>query len=406
MTRFALPTLFTHAVVAVNSLKAGQVREHLALFFRLDEEESVRMAALGLLRPLSDQVAQDSSLQPFLDRIAEDASRDPSATIRCAIADMLPVLQQGCLRTASSEDRWLLFADAQMQVATRLTSDGDATVRAAVARAVGVSAMDRRLPLAGVEAVEEKQLAALCLAVDSLLLKGDRNTDGRSRKGLSHDGSELVRQRASWSLANFCEVVPIEKVAHSTAGASSEALRCWVSLLNAVFELRNEGERICINALRAIGALFGAVRLEWLPEMVRHIDELRWLCCDGIDKWKSPKTRWNAAAAVARALSNSCIVQFLLLKDEEDVLQQVTRTVCNAVTTEKNFKTRLSAARAAEALLSRREDLPPHIRTRLEECIIKALHTVDAELNEVSFREAQLHAHPLQKLLQDLVTPR
>lgn len=373
------------------------------------------MAALTVLKPL----AQDKSLQVFLHRTAEDASKDVSANIRCVIADLLPVLQQGCLRSAAKSDneknRWPLFAELPMRLALRLRADQDASVRAAVARAVGVASMDRRQDLAALEVVEEEQLTALCSAIKELLVSsngaGGRTlvNSPRGSKNLLQDVSELVRQRASWSLANFCEVVPLEKTTKSQS-AANEAVRCWSFLLTEAFALRNEGERISVNTLRALGALYAVVHVQWVPEVkTTYMDPLRWLCCDGMDRWKSPKTRWNAAAALARALSNSCIIELLLQLSSEQgdnkasELNKVTENVCHALTSEKNFKTRLSSARAAEALLSQRDRLPAHIKDTLQACLVKALRTVDTELNTISFREAQLHAHPLRRLLQSLL---
>lgn len=230
-----------------------------------------------------------------------------------------------------------------------LMHDSDSTVRAAAVRAVGVKMQSTQRPM----------------LVDKVLR-------------LLRDDSLFVRMRASWTLGNLCEVGPS------------------IDILAACFSLKDDDERVAVNAVRGVGALLATCAPEEL--------QLQHALVDAILTWLSsaltsggPKLRWNVTACLARAVTQASTGQLLLSLDNGRLIAMLSHVLID----DDTFKVRLPAVEALATLVERRQ-VADHFTVAL--AVQEALTKVQGQVKQASFREAQLHALPLQESLRRLLT--
>lgn len=204
-------------------------------------------------------------------------------------------------------------------------------------------------------------------------------------KGLG-DTSALVRQRASWSFGNLCE-------------ADGE-----MRLLSDCIITRKDDERVSIHAMRGVGALLANSRLLDLVSRTQVVVEaLEWIN-DTLRTSKDPKMRWNTCASVGKicAMDDADGMAFILKSNSSLPI-----TLSGIIVNDKTFKTRLSASTALISLLERTSGtslLQSQSILQIETQINTAKQGIAQQVENASFREAQLHVIPLQKSIETLAS--
>nr|CDI52855.1 conserved hypothetical protein [Melanopsichium pennsylvanicum 4] len=283
-------------------------------------------------------------------------------------------------------------------------SDSDEAVRAAAVRVLGLLV----LPTDNVSDHVQSQSATdddyqqriLGILQDVLW-----NDSIIPRKGLLQDESSLVRQRASWAFSNAMESF--------VRSGSRVAEIDWQRYAQYCFEAGTDIEGVAVSACRASGSL-----LALLPSTTS--DEA---CCMGkalLDQLcrvlgtslKPPKSRWNAACALDRALSSDVVVTNVL---EEEMMDRVVDLLCCKLE-EKVFKVRVSAANALVSLCvgssktarlqqdgnQDRLDLVGQARCQTIASSASA-RLVSLRWNTAASKESDLYMDELKRLLHHLV---
>jgi len=244
----------------------------------------------------------------------------------------------------------LVIGQDQNEQLSKMMQDLDSTVRASAARAVGVQAQEKSIDL------EDQALRLL------------------------FDVSLLVRMRASWTLGNLCE--------------SSDR---YPILLSHCLSLKGDDERVEVNAIRGVGAVLARCPTSIIKESQESVESaLSWLLFALTSG--GPKVRWNASASVARALTIESTGQFLLSLLDSRLLFVLAKVVVD----DSTFKVRLSAVNAL-LILAERRSLNKNAVETVTKSTQEAIEKVEGQIKQASFREAQLHALPLQKLLERLL---
>ncbi|PWN37024.1 uncharacterized protein FA14DRAFT_176327 [Meira miltonrushii] len=317
-----------------------------------ENEAELRSLALQQLSLATEEVRQgigsfilakcgDVSQQSRWSEHVKLLQQDSSPSVRIIAAD--------CLALTSLEGDGL----------ASLCQDEDSSVRAAAFRGIGSSIQRGN---------------KINAAHEDILRKGLRDT------------SALVRQRASWSFGNLCE-----------AGGE-------INLLSDCIITRRDDERVGIHAMRGVGALLANSRLSDLISRTQVIAEaLEWIS-DTLTTSKDPKMRWNTCASVGKVFAMEDVDGMAyLLQSKSGLPVTLSRIIAN----DKTFKTRLTASTALISLIERTSGtslLQNHIIRQIETNINTAKQGIVQQVENASFREAQLHVIPLQKSIETLAS--
>ncbi|UZJ55897.1 hypothetical protein CBS101457_005217 [Exobasidium rhododendri] len=262
------------------------------------------------------------------------------ALIKCLCVDESPLL-----RTIAANS--LNFTPTQESMLLEMLHDRDSTVRASAVRAIGVRIQ------ADCQVVYEEQVFLL-LSDDSL----------------------LVRMRASWTFGNLCEF------SHQ-----------YARLLILCQTLKDDDERVAVNAVRGVGAILARCPVMVVNDYQGVIESiLTWLIRD-LTKGP-PKIRWNAAASLARSFTIPLTGQKIVSMHDSGLLPILARVMVE----DSAFKVRLSVVNAL-LVLAERNDVPTSV---VADAVPTALERVRVQLQQATFKEAQLHALPLQHSLERL----
>jgi hypothetical protein len=301
-----------------------------------------------------------------------------------------------------------------------IAGDADEAVRAAAVRILGVLALPQ--DEGAIEnhdanyAQHRDKMQTYLLnrseVVYDILLGGLQE----ARKAALHDGSTLVRQRAMWSLANF-----LEALNRNALGARSESenllwLRCAKLSLSAASDI----EGIAISAYRAFGVLLaifgGATSAGRAVVLGEEHEELCLamvaLLCQVLEtSSKPPKSRWNAASALERAVSSEGVMRLLGgVGDRAAVLDRIVGVLCAGLGA-KMFKIKLSAGGAlvclgaggdTESLKWRRRIVGETRRKRIYDAVGRARELLRSELDAAPRKQVVLYADELHALLSRL----
>lgn len=306
-------------------------------------------------------------------------SGDQQCCLLASAADLLRTLSR---HTALDVDT----ADGILSYVHTCSRDPDEAVRAAAVRVLGIVILPPDASNAGDVAVA--QVARLLHNV----LWGE----GGSERGLLHDASGLVRQRASWALANSVEA----RLRDRTRLGDSQ----WADLARYCVAAGRDMEGVAVSACRTLGSL-----LAMLPPTASENDLLAGELVDQLCRvlgagGKPPKSRWNAASALSRALPSDDIVLRVLAPSEK--LDRVTELLCLSLDA-KVFKIRVSAAHALLSLVG--PDDSPRLKVlgtqrcgRIESIARARLAQLTASPASQT-KEAGLYTEELQRLLERLV---
>lgn len=355
----------------------------------------------------------------ILSRIVSLVKNDDSPIVRTLLADSLPYWDS-VLRSSAS---------VQGDVGTKtilssLLRDQQAAVRAAAVRALGVILMD------GLKHDSEKarrgESASSAISTLEFSLEALVRSSSTSSKGALEDEALLVQVRASWTLANLCEVY----FSNRFYLVSSETSRnIWFRLLQAALSSSKKEERVSLNALRAFGALFGSMKSEWLDNSPdQELKSIRLLSTEAIERlcsvvWVnttlqpssgssnqggSPKLKWNAASSLGRALGSQEARSWMSEKQESSQKSLLSRTVLSLSSSlhSKTFKVKLASAHALlqlpiatwsdDSLISEET-----FQVARESCDL-ALEKIDDLIRSASFSEGNLHGEPTKAALNQL----
>lgn len=248
--------------------------------------------------------------------------------------------------------------------------------------------------------LDDDGLASLCRDQDSIvraaafrgigtsIQKGNKiNVTHKDilRTGL-RDTSALVRQRASWSFGNLCE-------------ADGE-----IDLLSDCIVVRKDDERVGIHSMRGLGALLANSCMSDLVSRNQTVVEaLEWIS-EVLTTSKDPKMRWNTCASVGKifAMEDADAMAFLLRSNDS-----LPAILSGIIAKDKNFKTRLTGSTALTSLLERTSGtslLQDQNIRQIQRSIDLAKQGIAQQVENASFREAQLHVIPLQKSIETLAS--
>lgn len=299
-------------------------------------------SAISVESPLEVRQAAASFAQACLskecllvdDLVLEQLAKDSSPIIRSITAN--------CLASVSGKEALLEL----------LLVDNDNTVRASAVRAIGV-----KIQSEGKCVLDQQVFRLLC------------------------DDSLLVRMRASWTLGNLCEVRDD-----------------YMNLLQKCYGLKDDDERVIVNAIRGIGAVLARCSLteEIQQSSVLLESILTWLCTALLKG--GPKIRWNVSACLARSLTISSMSHLLASLHQH----QLANTLAEVIVEDNTFKVRLSAVQALLNLTEQKELGTLEVIMTVRRAVHEAVTKIEDQVKQASFKEAQLHAIPLQQLLVKL----
>lgn len=300
----------------------------------------VLQEAIQAASPLALRQAAALYVQASMIKFKDTYDHDTIHTLSIDVSPIIRAVSADCLAVT----------DEGEEILATLLGDAESTVRASAIRAIGVKIQNR----AKVHQAKEY--------ISRLL----------------QDKSLLVRMRASWALGNLCE--------------QSEE---WSFLLQQCYSLHQDDEKVSINAIRGIGAVLSRCPVEVILQSESVIVvTLSWL----ISSLSSgtPKVRWNAATCLARSFESEVTSKHLLS------LCEVTEPLTRCLIEDKAFKVRLSIAQAMLALVQHRI-LPVSSLSQIKAAVREAIVRVDSQMRDATFKEIQLHALPLQQLLDRLM---
>ena len=177
-----------------------------------------------------------------------------------------------------------------------------------------------------------------------------------------------------------------------------------ISLLSDCIMTRKDDERVGIHAMRGVGALLANSLLSDLASRTQIVVEaLQWIS-DTLTTSKDPKMRWNTCASVGKifAMEDTDAMAFIL-----KVNDSLPATLSGIIANDKNFKTRLTASTALISLFERTSGtslLDTQSICQIETHINIAEQGIAKQVENASFREAQLHVIPLQKSIDTLAS--
>ncbi|CCF53148.1 hypothetical protein NDA11_003206 [Ustilago hordei] len=366
---------------------------------------------LAAFEAANDPVQHLPTWSSFVKALADGPS-DLLGTIECK--RLLTIWQKLSTRTCKTSDQqnatlsslpdlWKVLSqgstvDGEMlptilQYVKSCCENGDEAIRAAAVRVLGL----------------------LVLPSDTSSPSSDAASDGAEVQDslrealwgadLLHDKSSLVRQRAAWAFSNVVE-------ARLRSGTSPSAQQ-WISDAQYCLEAARDIEGVAVSACRASGSLLALLAPSASAEArslaVKLIEQL---CKVLGTTFKPPKSRWNAASAMERALRSDIV--FRLLSEKGPLLNQSVELLCVNLDA-KVFKIRVSSASALMSLLggpktaqsesgnaTRQELLGEERCERING--FAAARLAELALPASQSKESSLYVDELQRLLTCLVT--
>ncbi|SPO23540.1 uncharacterized protein UTRI_02219 [Ustilago trichophora] len=262
----------------------------------------------------------------------ELVSSDQKCTLLATIRDLYRALT----RHSALNDNTSLSILEYIKVHRK---DTDEAVRSAAVRALGLLV----LPADSAAGEGEDQIAAEAhqrgiSEVLQIVLWGDLD---KARSGALHDKSNFVRQRASWAFSNAMEA--------RLRSATFLDERDWLSHARYCLEAGKDIEGVAVSAYRASGSLVAMLAPTASSEACSAgKDMLEQLCRVLSTSSKPPKSRWNAASGLDRALGSDVVLS-CILGASGGMTDRIVELLCSNLNA-KVFKIRVSAANALLSL--------------------------------------------------------
>lgn len=275
---------------------------------------------------------------------ASTASPDQRCNVLATVPDLYKVLSKHSAFDAPTSPNILEYIEACCR-------DADEAVRAAAVRVLGLLVLPSDIGLARTSLMEAPVQTAVDSKPSECVTELLRHTLwGKSDTlpgGTLHDNSSLVRQRAAWAFSNAVDA--------RLRSASFLDEPEWLVHAQNCLELGHDIAGVAVSAFRASGSLLAMIPATASTEVYSlGRDLVEQLCMVLSSTTQPPKSRWNAASALERALGSelvfSPVLQPLLpLSDRPLLLDRSVELLCSNLTA-KVFKVRVSAANALLSL--------------------------------------------------------
>ncbi|TKY87414.1 hypothetical protein EX895_004092 [Sporisorium graminicola] len=316
---------------------------------------------------------------------------------QCAVLSIVPDLCKVLSRHSALDTS---TSSLILQYVEQCCMDPDEAVRAAAVRVLGLLVLP---PESTADPTVEHQLR-ISKSLDRVLW-ANRDKDGT---GALHDSSSLVRQRASWAFSNAVEA----------RLRSQERLdeHEWVAHARYCLEAGRDMEGVAVSACRASGTLLALLTgAEASSQTCRSLGSslMEQLCRVLSTTSKPPKSRWNAASALDRALGSDVVLTEVLEPSAgtgDGLLDRIVELLCSNLDA-KVFKIRVSAANALVSLCSTAQKSNGWTGSRLdllgEQRAGRIRRFALARLAELegaaTSKESTLYSDELKRLLNSLV---
>lgn len=396
------------ALLSENSVLTGEVCERMLV--SLESTTNGPDRNLTTWSVLINRLAEASTPLLSADMIARLV-----ATGRRICVESGKTPDERCAILAANLDLWRyvskharLGADTALCILDYVQScsrDEDEAVRAAAVRALGLLILPTDAAVAELSLEEHDQHLE---RVSSLLQTVLWGSEEEAQRGALQDNSSLVRQRAAWAFSNAME-------ARLRSACILEG-RDWVANARYCIEAGKDIEGVAVSALRASGSLLAMMPTATSTEAAslgRML--LEQLCRVLGNTLKPPKSRWNAASALDRALGSDVVLN-QILQPTPELMDRIIETLCSNLNV-KVFKIRVSAANALLSVCLAADKSESHASDidRLQvlgEQRYKRIHGVAearlAELNDgrvepTQSKESAMYVDELKRLLSRLV---
>lgn len=367
----------------------GRAARHLEY-----DDQVLRQACIAFIADSLDSNDDDGSssdgphrrtlfTREYADIIAT-ASRDHSSLVRTEATRAIPgaILLASCDRNGSGggDDAERAFADlSTVQSLNALLADPEPVTRAGAIRAVGVV-------LTSSEAAVRDSSGVTAHAIGALRLKGEAGGAGPL-----FDTALLVRLRASWTFANL-----VQAICRRDQGKREAAS----TLLASIVPLIQDDERIAANGLRAAGLLLSSLQMddEVEPSSSSTIEPVVSAILHAIDTAKTPKTKWNAVNALSTCVSSGPFREWARARTA--LYPRIACSIAGQLRS-KTFKVKLAAI-AGLSHLDKDADGDGETRSYVLASVDEALANVEREVDEATFKEAQVHGEATKRGLAEL----
>lgn len=329
--------------------------------------------------------------------LLSQATRDESALVRTEVVGALTA----ALPLQERLSRGVPFKSLPIvKLLTSLLEDPEATVRAASVRSFGVLLGSRLKPTA-----------------QDIATTNDADISEVSRQVLTTvntDAALLVRLRSSWTLGNLCQFLAQQggdtTTAHCQGMSQSDEGSTWHYLLGLSHSFLTDDERLQVNAVRSIGLLLSYAPRSWLDTrksaaITGPIGQIVYSTLKTISEAKSPKLKWNGMNALAVAYANADLRAWAVdSKGSEgrslavDICVTLARQLSSPI-----FKVKLAAiAGLLRTCTAEEAGGLPHLKAVIFPCAQDAHNAIQKQVEEASFKEAQLHGADCKAGLEDL----
>ncbi|CBQ72238.1 conserved hypothetical protein [Sporisorium reilianum SRZ2] len=326
----------------------------------------------------------DPSASARLFAVSQRLCAQPGATAdqHCAVLSTVPDVCRALSSHAALEPG---RSTCILQYVESRCTDADEAVRAAAVRVLGLLVLPSDT---AIDATDEHH-GRIASTLGKVLWAS------HDKPGALHDTSSLVRQRASWAFSNAMEA-RLRSLLHMDEHE-------WTAHARYCLEAGRDMEGVAVSACRASGTL-----LALLTPASASSPSCRSLARSLLDQLcrvlgttsKPPKSRWNAASALERALGSEVVLKSVL--DGEGLMDRVVELLCSSLDA-KVFKVRVSAANALVSLCgsARRLEVLGEQRTGgIRRFALARL----AELEQpAASKKSTLYLDELQRLLTSLV---
>lgn len=377
------------------------------------DDQAVRQACIAFTAVMLNGDDSDVQHAQKYIEIVQTAACDRSSLVRTEVAQVIPGAMSLEARCASVE-RLSLESLKTMETLDGLVKDTEAVARAAAIRALGVLLAGQG---SSTKAGGRPTNQLITHAMKLLQVDQDAANDGRARQLSSTpsplaDVALLVRLRASWTLANLAQAI---------SGPDGESLpdKSLHALIKATLPLLADDERVAVNGLRCAGLLLSTASQVCLSMKNSKVSVARHLTLqlnESTNSAKSPKAKWNAVNAISTALSSDDFRDWLSSSQGESqneggsrsststsLLSTLTRTLSSQLLS-KVFKVKLAAVSGLMKVLdpSSRNSVTSSDLALFTSSLGSALSTIESEISEATFREAQLHGESTRNALIQL----
>ncbi len=313
-------------------------------------------------------------------RISQQPGRSPDQ--ECALLGSVADLHRALSRCGALDAE---TSTSMLDYVKQCCGASDEAIRAAAVRVLGLLVLPSDVEIDR----DEQDYHRISVVLDGVLW----GNAGENSGGALHDSSSLVRQRASWAFSNAMEA-RLRLNTHLDE-------QSWTNYTRYCLEAVTDIEGVAVSAYRSSGSLLALLSPSASTEASSLGQSLLTQLCRVLNTTsKPPKSRWNAASALDRALGSDVL---RLVGCDEGLLDKVTESLCSCLSA-KVFKIRVSAAHALVALCLSNADRMEVVGERRVRRIRGAAVAGMSELGEPGgSKEVALYGDELKRLLQRLI---